>query len=257
MPRAAVSISIASTRVRPSSARRSLRPAAQPIETWSSCIALLGMLSTLAGTARRLSSETIAACVYWAIIRPGVDAGVVGQERRQAVVAVLVQEAVGAALGHAREVGGGDRQEVEHVAERGAVEVAVGLDAAVERDHGVVDRGLRARGRRRARRGPRCRGRRRRPAARSAASTRPARAGPPGRGGWRRSGCPSSSARMLRAETAWPCCGRSCCRSSANTRSVPSRPSTLIAAAMSAATNSVAQVVRAPGSACRASRRCR
>ena len=42
----------------------------QPIETWSSCMALEGMESTLAGTASRLSSETIAAWVYCAIISP-------------------------------------------------------------------------------------------------------------------------------------------------------------------------------------------
>ena len=65
-----MSISIASTRVSPSTARRSLRAADQPIETWSSCIAEDGIESTLAGTASRLSSETIAACVYWAIMWP-------------------------------------------------------------------------------------------------------------------------------------------------------------------------------------------
>ena len=41
-PRAAVSSSTASTRVSPSTDRRSLRAALQPIETWSSCIALDG-----------------------------------------------------------------------------------------------------------------------------------------------------------------------------------------------------------------------
>ena len=51
----------ASTRVRPSTARRSLRAAFQPIETWSSCIAEDGIESTLAGTASRLSSLTIPA----------------------------------------------------------------------------------------------------------------------------------------------------------------------------------------------------
>ena len=44
--------------------------------------------------------------------------------------------------------------------------------------------------------------------------------------------------RMLSAETAWPGCGRSACRSAAKTSSVPSRPSTLIAAATSATTSS-------------------
>ena len=49
---------------------RSLRAAAQPIETWSSCIALVGSEPTLAGAARRRFSATIAACVYWAIMSP-------------------------------------------------------------------------------------------------------------------------------------------------------------------------------------------
>ena len=52
-----------------------------------------------------------------------------------------VEEPVGAALGDARDVGGGDREEVEHVADGRAVEVAVGLDPAVRRDDRVVDRG--------------------------------------------------------------------------------------------------------------------
>ena len=68
--RAAVSTSIATTRVSPSTERRSLRAADQPIETWSSCIALEGIESTLAGLASRFISETIAACVYCAIMCP-------------------------------------------------------------------------------------------------------------------------------------------------------------------------------------------
>ena len=69
-----------------------------------------------------------------------VDAGVVGEERRQAVVARRVEETVGAALGHRGDVGRDDGEEVEHVGHRGAVEVAVALDAAVGGDDGVVDR---------------------------------------------------------------------------------------------------------------------
>ena len=68
--RAAVSSSIATTRVNPSTDRRNLRAAAQPMETWSSCMAEDGMESTLAGTARRFNSETIPAWVYWAIMWP-------------------------------------------------------------------------------------------------------------------------------------------------------------------------------------------
>ena len=59
---------MASTRVRPSIARRSLRAADHPIDTWSSCMADDGIESTLAGLASRLSSETIPAWVYWAIM---------------------------------------------------------------------------------------------------------------------------------------------------------------------------------------------
>ena len=42
----------------------------QPIDTWSSCIALVGSEPTLAGAACRRFSATSAACVYWAIISP-------------------------------------------------------------------------------------------------------------------------------------------------------------------------------------------
>jgi len=65
-----VSTSIASTRVSPSTDRRSLRAADHPIDTWSSCIADDGIESTDAGAASRFISETIAACVYWAIMWP-------------------------------------------------------------------------------------------------------------------------------------------------------------------------------------------
>ena len=49
----------------------------------------------------------------------------------------------------------------------------------------------------------------------------------------------ASSRRRFAAEAACPGCGRSACRSAAKTRSVPSWPSTLIAAAMSAALSSI------------------
>ena len=68
MARAAVSASTPSTLPRPSTARRSLRAADHPSETWSSCMADVGMESAEAGTASRLSSETIDAWVYWAIM---------------------------------------------------------------------------------------------------------------------------------------------------------------------------------------------
>ena len=71
----------------------------------------------------------------------GVHAGVVGQERRQAVRPGHVQHPVGAAFGDAGHVGHADRQEVQHVADRRAVEVPVGLDAAVGEHDGIVHSG--------------------------------------------------------------------------------------------------------------------
>ena len=50
---------------------------------------------------------------------------------------------------------------------------------------------------------------------------------------------------MFAAATAWPGWGRSACRCGANTLSVPSRPSTLIAAEMSASTSSRSRSVKA------------
>jgi len=67
-PLAAVRTSIAKTVVSPSTARRNLRAADQPIETWSSCMADDGIESTDAGAASRLSSDTIPAWAYWAIM---------------------------------------------------------------------------------------------------------------------------------------------------------------------------------------------
>ncbi len=61
---------------------------------------------------------------------PGVDARVVGEERRQPVAARLVEEPVGAPLGDRRQVGDGDREEVQHVPDRRAVEVAVATPRA-------------------------------------------------------------------------------------------------------------------------------
>ena len=47
-----------------------MRAALHPIDTWSSCMAEDGIESTDAGTARRLSSLTMPAWVYWAIMWP-------------------------------------------------------------------------------------------------------------------------------------------------------------------------------------------
>ena len=67
-----------------------------------------------------------------------VDTGVVRQERVQTMAARDVQEAVGATLGHARDVGGHDGQEVQDIGHGRTVEVAVGLHPAIKGDDGVV-----------------------------------------------------------------------------------------------------------------------
>jgi len=76
---------MASTVVSPSIARRSLRAADQPIETWSSCMAELGMESTLGrhGKAFELGDDRGLGVLGDHV--PGVHPGIVGQERRQAV----------------------------------------------------------------------------------------------------------------------------------------------------------------------------
>ena len=91
--RAAVRISIASTRPSASTLRRSLRAADQPIETWSSCIADDGIESTLAGAASRFISRHQRGLRVLRDHVPGVDARVVGQERRQPVRAGDVEHA--------------------------------------------------------------------------------------------------------------------------------------------------------------------
>ena len=164
----------------------------------------------------------------------GVHAGIVRQERRQPVAAGLVEEPVGPSFRHARDVRDGDRQEVEHVPDRRAVEVAVGLHAAVLGDDGVVDRRRELSFARPAWRARACPARRRRPAARSGGCTRPARACPPGRGGSPRSGCPQGCGGCCSRRAAARAAGGARGGRASNTRSVPSRPSTLIAAVMSA-----------------------
>ena len=47
-----------------------MRAACQPSDTWSSCMAELGIESADAGTARRLSSVTTPACMYCRIMCP-------------------------------------------------------------------------------------------------------------------------------------------------------------------------------------------
>ena len=132
------------------------------------------MESTDAGTASRLSSETIPAAAYCAIMRPestptscarnGGRPWLRAGSRARSVRRSEIDATSATAMA----------RKSSTYADRCAVEVAVGLDPAVVGDDGVVDGRRRARARRRARRSPRCRAPRRAPAARSAASTRPA-----------------------------------------------------------------------------------
>jgi len=67
-----------------------------------------------------------------------VDASLMRQEWREPVIAVLVEHPIGTTFAHARNIGDGDCQEVERIGDRGAMEVAVALDAAVMGDDRIV-----------------------------------------------------------------------------------------------------------------------
>ncbi len=172
----------------------------------------------------------------------GVDAGVVGEERRQAVRA-----GDGRACGRCGARRSTPRRRPRWRGSRARRRpVRRGSCRSTRPGRRRARPGCRwprrARGRRRSRRARRCRARRRAPAASSAASTRPARGCSPGRGGWPRSRSSASRRARFGADAAWPGCGRSACRSAAKTRSVPSSASTLIAAVRSATRSSMPQV---------------
>ena len=161
------------------------------------------------GAASRRFSATIAACVYWAIIRPELTPASVGEERRQArasgsrssrrsVRRSAIAPTSAAAIA----------RKSHDEAERRAVEVAARLDAAVGQDHRVVDRRAQLGVGDRAGVGDRV--------ARGAVHLRRAaqrvgvlHAGVARRGGWPRSAEPASSRRRFAALAAWPGCGRS------------------------------------------------
>ena len=230
---------MASTVVRPSTALRSLRAADQPIETWSSCMALLGIESTDAGHGEPLQLADDRGLGVLGDHVAGVDAGVVGEERRQAVRAGLVEHPVGAALGDAGDVGDRDGQEVQHVARRarrgscrwtrrGRRPGRPGLSTA-----DISSRSATSSAWARLSRAAPCdlRGAAQRVGVLDAVAVRAAVALDDLRALQRRA---TSGPRT----SAWPGCGRSACRSAANTRSVPSSASTLIAAVRSAMSNS-------------------
>ena len=230
--RAAAVSSTARIRRRLSTATRSLRAAPQPIDTWSSCIALVGSESTAAGAASRRFSATIAAWVYWAIISPESTPGSAARnggspcERlassSRSVRRSLIEPTSAAAIARKSQASAtGAPWKLPHDSTRPSGST-IGLSIAE-----------RARPRRPSARGRRCRGRRRGPAACSESSRRPAPAGRP-RGGWRRSPSRRAAGAGSPALAAWPGCGRSAIRSAAKARSVPSSASVLIAAATSA-----------------------
>ena len=190
-----------------------------PMETWSSLPAEVGMESTLAGWARTLFSEARAAAVTWAIMRPECSPPSRARKAGRPESVGLTRRSMRRSL-IAPELGGGDRQQVGGDRHRLAVEVAAGEDlAGLGEDHGVVGGGvhLDGDGARRRRRGRR--GRRRGPAACSAGCRRPGPCRSPRCDS--RSALPASSRRRLRAEAAWPGCGRAAWMRGSKATSVP------------------------------------
>ena len=70
---------------------------------------------------------------------PAVEPGLVREEGRQPMAAMPIEHAVGTPLRHARDVSDRDGEEVERVADRCAVEVAIALHAAIDGHDRVVD----------------------------------------------------------------------------------------------------------------------
>ena len=123
-------------------ARAALRAAVTPIETWSSLLAEVGIESTLAGWASDLFSEARAAAVTWAIIRPGLQAAVAGEERGQAGQRG-VHEPLDAPLADGAQLGHRDGEQVGGHRHRLAVEVAAREQlAGLGEDHRVVGGGV-------------------------------------------------------------------------------------------------------------------
>ena len=137
--RAAHVSSTARMRPRFATTVRSLRAPPQPIDTWSSCIALVGSESVLGGHGEAAVLGHHRRLRVVGEHQPGVHARVLGQERRQAVRASRVEHAVGAALRDRADLGGRDRQEVAGQRHRRAVKVPARLHAAVGQHHRVVD----------------------------------------------------------------------------------------------------------------------
>ena len=71
-----------------------LGAAAQPMDTWSSCMAEVGMLSALAGYGQPPAVGHQGGGAVLGQHEAGVDAGVAGEERRQAVQRPTTAETV-------------------------------------------------------------------------------------------------------------------------------------------------------------------
>ena len=101
----------------------------------------VGTLSTLAGYDKLAAVDHHGRRGVLGDHEPGVDPGILGQEGGQADRAGGVEQPVDATFRHGGRIGQRDGEEVAGVAEGGAVEVAVGLDATVREHDRVVDRG--------------------------------------------------------------------------------------------------------------------
>ena len=112
-----------------------------PIETWSSWLALVGMVSTLDGWASVCSSLTRAAAVYWAIISPerspGASVRKAGRPERWASTS-----RADPSLGDGGQLGHADLGVVDGQGQRLAVEVAAGDHLARREDERVVGGGV-------------------------------------------------------------------------------------------------------------------
>ena len=103
------------------------RAAKVAIDTWSSWLAQVGRLSTLAGWASDLFSLASAAAVTWAIMKPQLRPGLGGEEGRQARHAGVDQHR-DAPLGDRADLGDRERHRVGGERHRLGVEVAAGDD---------------------------------------------------------------------------------------------------------------------------------
>ena len=237
---------------------RSLRAAPQPIDTWSSCIALVGSESTLAGAARRRFSATIAACVYWAIISPEFDARRPAARNGGRPVRAASRRAAGRcgarrsrrprrprSRGSRRRTPSGAPWKLPHDSTRPSGST-IGLSIAereLGRRHPLGVRERVARGAVHLRR------------AAQRVGVLHARVAVAVAGDDRRAG--EQRGAGSRRSPPGRAAGAARCRSAANARSVPSSASTDIAAVMSATPQQRVEVVRARAPACRGCRRCR